>query len=123
MIKSVSVSIDVNNVQGAINFYTKALGCEFKTSLSENWAIVSIGVLDIHLQGKEAGTSGAGEETRHYNRHWTPLHLDFSVDDISALCSVIEDNGGSVESQSFGQQADIAMCADPFGNGFCVIRE
>ena len=123
MIKSVSVSIDVNNVQLAIDFYTKALSCVFKTKYSESWAVVSIGVLDIHLQEKKAGTRGAGEEKRHYNRHWTPLHLDFGTDDISAVCDVVNENGGSVESKSFGETADIAHCADPFGNGFCVIRE
>ena len=123
MIKSVSVSIDVNDVQRAIDFYTNALSCELKMRYSEDWVVVSIGVLDIHLQENEAGTHGAGEEKRHYNRHWTPLHLDFDVDDIRSVCNVIKENGGSVESQSFGQKTDIAQCADPFGNGFCVIRE
>lgn len=123
MIKSVSVSIDVNNVQVAIDFYSNALSCEVKTRYSENWVVVSSGALDIHLQHKEAGTLGAGDEKRHYTRHWTPVHLDFSVDDIRAVCKFVESHGGRVESQSFGQQADIAHCADPFGNGFCVIRE
>ena len=70
-----------------------------------------------------AGTFAAGEHRRDYKRHWTPVHLDFTVEDIRPMCTSIEEYGGCVEAQSLSEQADIAHCADPFGNGFCVIRE
>lgn len=123
MIKSASVSIDVDDIDKAVNFYTEVLGCVLKTRYSEDWIVVSAGALDLHLQAKAAGSRGAGAEERHYQRHWTPVHLDFSVDDIRPLCQVIEQNDGLVEKQTFAEAADIAECADPFGNGFCVIRE
>ncbi len=118
-----SISIDVADIEQALNFYTTALGCEFKKKYSDGWQVIAIAGLDIHLQQKAAGTVAAGEHLRNYDRHWTPVHLDFTVEDIRPCCAAIEKHGGSVESQSFSEQADIANCADPFGNGFCVIRE
>ncbi|CAM2069816.1 VOC family protein [Sulfidibacter corallicola] len=118
-----TVSIDVSDMNQALNFYTQALGCEFKKKYSDEWQVIAIGALDIHLQQKAAGTVAAGEHRRDYRRHWTPVHLDFIVEDIRPTCSGIEAHGGSVEKQTYAEQADIAYCADPFGNGFCVIRE
>ncbi len=123
MDSKVSLSIDVGDIQQAPAFYTQALGCHFKTRYSDDWQVVEFGGLDIHLQEKAAGTVAAGEHRRDYQRHWTPVHLDFTVDDIRPACDAIEEAGGLVEDQSFSAQADIANCADPFGNGFCVIRE
>ncbi len=118
-----SVSIDVSDMGQALDFYTQALECDFKKKYSDEWQVVAIAGLDIHLQQKAAGTVAAGEHRRDYKRHRTPVHLDFTVEDIRPTCVAIEEHGGCVENQSFSQQADIAHCADPFGNGFCVIRE
>ena len=118
-----SISIDVPDMKQALDFYTAALGCKFKKKYSDGWQVVAMAELDIHLQEKAAGTVAAGEHRRNYDRHWTPVHLDFTVKDIRPTCASIEEHGGLVESQSFSEQADIANCADPFGNGFCVIRE
>ncbi len=119
----VSVSIDVSDMGQALNFYTNALGCVFKKEYSDIWQVVAISGLDIHLQQMAAGTVAAGKHQRDYRRHWTPVHLDFTVEDIRPACAAIEEHGGHVENQSFSEHADIAHCADPFGNGFCVIRE
>ncbi len=123
MIHKATVSIDVSNIKQALDFYTQALGCKFKKKYSDEWQVIAISTLDIHLQEKAAGTIVAGEHKRDFARHWTPVHLDFIVEDIKPVCSAIEEYGGCVEKQSFSEQADIANCADPFGNGFCVIRE
>lgn len=118
-----SISIDVADMERALEFYTQALGCEFKARYADAWQVVTSAGLPIHLQQKAAGTIAAGTHQRDYQRHWTPVHLDFTVMDIRPVCTAIEAHGGSVEGQSFAEQADIAHCADPFGNGFCVIRE
>lgn len=123
MNRRASVSIDVSDMERAVNFYTRALGCDFKKKFADAWQVVALAGLDIHLQQKDAGTVAAGEHRREYTRHWTPVHLDFTVEDIRPTCAAIEEYGGCVESQSWSAQADIAHCADPFGNGFCVIRE
>ena len=123
MSNKVSVSIDVLDMRQAVDFYTKALGCRFNAKYNDEWQVVGAGDLDIHLQQKESGTIAAGEDRRDYRRHWTPVHLDFTVKDIRPICAAVETHGGCVEDQSFSERADIAHCADPFGNGFCVIRE
>lgn len=117
-----TVSIDVSNMEQAIEFYTQALGCEFKTKYTDHWQVVTAGSLDLHIQQKEAGTVAAADHLRDYNRHWTPVHLDFIVDDIKPSCKAVEQFGGTVEKQQFSEIADIANCADPFGNGFDLIR-
>ena len=123
MNNQVSVSIDVADLELAVDFYTNALGCEHKIKYTEKWEVVTLGSLDIHIQEKEAGTTGAGNDIRRYDRHWTPVHLDFGAADVRQACDAVQRYGGLVESQSFSDGADIAICSDPFGNGFCLIRE
>ena len=123
MNNQVSVSIDVGDLTKAVEFYTKALGCAVKAKFTDQWEVLTLGGLDIHLQQKEAGTTAAANEHRRYERHWTPIHLDFGVEDIRSASAEVEKYDGSTESQSFSDRADIAICADPFGNGFCLIRE
>ena len=118
-----TVSIDVSDMKKAIEFYTQAVGCTLKKKYTDEWQVVSAGSLDIHIQQKDEGTVAAAECVRDYSRHWTPVHLDFIVDDIRPVCELVEKFGGKVEKQAFSEVADIANCADPFGNGFDFIRE
>lgn len=63
-------------------------------------------------------------DTRHYERHWTPVHLDLHVIDFDETLTRIRAAGGSIEAEyrDHGPKP-AAFCADPFGNGFCVIGE
>ena len=60
---------------------------------------------------------------RSYERHWTPVHLDFIVGDLDATISRLTALGASldrgVKSREYGR---IANMADPFGNGFDLIE-
>lgn len=123
MARKATVSIDVSDMSKALRFYVEALGCKFKKKYSDDWQVVSAGTLDLHIQEKAAGTTGAADDKRHYQRHWTPVHLDFIVDDIEPVCAEVEKHGGTVEKKAFSEAADLANCADPFGNGFDLIRE
>ncbi len=123
MPQPVSLSIDVSDVEQAIAFYTDALNCELKQRYSDDWVVIAIGGLDIHLQLKQPGSIGAADQARTYARHWTPVHLDFGVADVKAALAQVERCGGIVEQFIPGQNADIAHCVDPFGHGFCLIRE
>ena len=62
-------------------------------------------------------------EVRRYERHWTPVHLDFIVADLAAAVSRAEAAGalreGAIREYSWG---DVALFSDPFGNGFCFIQ-
>ena len=123
MAHSVSVSIDVGNLEGAIAFYEQALSCRMVNRFSKRWALLALGETDIHLLEKSEGSVGAAEQTRRYTRHWTPVHLDFGVKDIDSAADRVRRCGGDVEEVHKADVADIAHCADPFGNGFCLIRE
>lgn len=120
-----TISIDVPDVSKATVFYTQALGCTALREPSPNWIVIAAGDLEIHLLAKEAGTCPVadGSAARSYERHWTPVHLDFIDDDVPGTVARVVEQGGSHEGGAKGEWGEIAHCADPFGNGFCVIRE
>ena len=68
----------------------------------------------MHLLLKEAGTdaTGTGSCTRSYERHWTPVHLDFDVDDVDAAVVEVKRLGGTVEGLKRGEWGAAAFCAD-----------
>ena len=120
------VNIDVDDVEKAIGFYESALGLRvgrrlFGGSVAEMTGATSL----IHLLLKPAGSIpvASSPTARAYRRHWTPIHLDFVVDDLSAAVTRVIDAGGTLEGQitsyAWGQ---IATLSDPFGHGFCVLQ-
>lgn len=124
MIK-ISVSIDVSNLKRAESFYIEALGCKKLRDQGSDMAVLSTDNCDIYLQEKEAGTKPlvSDEVVRDYKRHWTPVHLDFLTENIDEVVKKILQLGGLHEGGESGDWGSIAYCADPFGNGFCVINE
>ncbi len=124
MIK-ISVSIDVSNLKKAETFYVEALGCKKVRDQGSNMVVLSVENSDIYLQEKEPGTKPlvSSSVVRDYERHWTPIHLDFICDNVDELVSKILKLGGLHEGGESGDWGSIAYCADPFGNGFCVINE
>jgi predicted enzyme related to lactoylglutathione lyase len=79
----------------------------------------------IFLLVKPAGSAphAASAQKRDYARHWTPVHLDFVVDDIDAATERAQAAGATLEtpvkSSNWGK---LALMADPFGHGFCLIE-
>jgi len=124
MIK-ISVSIDVSNLKRAESFYIEALGCKKLRDQGSDMAVLSTDNCDIYLQEKEAGTKPlvSDEVVRDYKRHWTPVHLDFLTENVDEVVKKILQFGGLHEGGESGEWGSIAFCADPFGNGFCVINE
>jgi hypothetical protein len=59
----------------------------------------------------------ADPRRRKYERHWTPVHLDFHVDDLHAAL-------GAGREQVFEHvdHGSAALCTDPFGHGFCLLQ-
>jgi predicted enzyme related to lactoylglutathione lyase len=49
------------------------------------------------------------------------VHLDFDVDDLDATIALVKRSSGTVESVKRGEWGAVALCADPFGNGFCLV--
>ena len=123
MIK-ISVSIDVSNLKTAEAFYVEALGCK-KIRDQGGMVVLSVENSDIYLQEKAAGTKPlvSSSDSRDYERHWTPIHLDFICDNVDELVLKVIEFGGLHEGGESGEWGSIAYCADPFGNGFCLINE
>ena len=66
-----------------------------------------------------AGAAGI----RDYARRWTPVHLDFLVEEIEGAFARAVSAGAraesAIEAYPWGR---MALLADPFGNGFCLIE-
>lgn len=120
----ISIAMDVPSIDQAMAFYTEALGCSEKKR-TKNSGIVSTGNVDIYFLEKEGGTNPllTGSDERSYERHWTPVHLDFLVDDVKGMAAKVIELGGTREGGDEADWGEIAYCADPFGNGFCIIKE
>ena len=124
MIK-ISVSIDVSNLKEAETFYVETLGCKKVRNQGDNMVVLSVENSDIYLQEKEAGTKPlkSSDVVRDYGRHWTPIHLDFLCENVDEVVSKVLKLGGTHEGGESADWGAIAYCADPFGNGFCLINE
>ena len=71
------------------------------------------------------GPSASSEsgDTRRYDRHWTPVHLDFVVDDIeSAVQRALEAGARAEQPVKTSNWGKLALMADPFGHGFCFVQ-
>lgn len=117
-----SVCIDVPDLSAGTAFYCDALGCSVDKQQASH-STLSAGGVKMQLLLKEAGTAATGEGSclRNYERHWTPVHLDFDVDDLDSATALVTRSGGTVESVQRGDWGGMAICADPFGNGFCLV--
>jgi predicted enzyme related to lactoylglutathione lyase len=83
------------------------------------------GSAPIYLLVKPAGTpaSSTTPQRRSYARHWTPVHLDFVVEDIEAAVRQAVAAGAQLESAiSTHQYGRLALMVDPFGHGFCFLQ-
>ncbi len=49
--------------------------------------------------------------------------MDFLRDDVKDTVAKVKEYGGAHEGGESGDWGEIAYCVDPFGNGFCVIKE
>ncbi len=123
-LKGVLVNIDVSDLDAAVRFYEEALGLALGRRF-EGVAEMVGGACPIYLLEQDAGShpTGSADDLRDFRRHWTPVHLDFVVPDIDAAVTRAKDAGARLEvpvkSQKWGR---IAVMADPFGNGFCLIQ-
>jgi predicted enzyme related to lactoylglutathione lyase len=118
------INIDVPDLAAATRFYTEALGLTPGRRFAGTVELVG-GPTPIYLLQNDAGSKALphGEARRSYDRHWTPVHLDFVAEDVEAAVMRAMAAGAVVErpprSEEWGR---IAHLADPFGNGFCLIQ-
>lgn len=120
------INIDVDDLQEAVEFYTSALGLSPGRRLFEGSVAEMMGATStIHLLSKPAGSSAVSKATlsRGYERHWTPVHLDFEVRDVPAAVDRAIRAGATLEGeiQAFAW-GRLATMSDPFGHGFCLLQ-
>lgn len=119
-----SVSIDVPMLDLGLQFYRDALGFAEVARPIATYVILKCGNSQIGLIEKSAGTKPAkgAVDFRRYERHWTPVHIDFHVDDFEGFLAKALNAGAKCEQKfEVGGHPPIAFCSDPFGNGFCIV--
>jgi catechol 2,3-dioxygenase-like lactoylglutathione lyase family enzyme len=119
------INIDVDNLDRAVAFYTAALGLDVGRKFGGAAVELTGATSPIYLLVKAAGTpaSPATGDARRYSRHWSPVHLDFVVDDLEGALKLAISAGATLESgPQTHKWGKIAHLADPFGHGLCLIE-
>ncbi|HEY1371524.1 MAG TPA: VOC family protein [Candidatus Binatia bacterium] len=118
------LNIDVDDLEKAARFYTSAFGLKLGRRFAFGTELLG-GPAPIYLLQKSSGTpaSASTPQRRTYQRHWTPVHLDFVTDDIDASVARAVSAGAMVEKAvATYQWGKLALLADPFGHGFCFVQ-
>jgi predicted enzyme related to lactoylglutathione lyase len=120
---TVLINIDVPDLAAAVAFYTNGFGLTVGRRFGAGAVELTGWPSPAYLLHKDAGTIGAGNSPRTYDRHWTPVHLDVVVDDIDTALARALKAGAILEhdirATAYGK---IAILADPFGHGLCLIE-
>jgi predicted enzyme related to lactoylglutathione lyase len=119
------VNVDVDDLEAAVRFYTNALGLRVGRRFDGSWIELVGAEAPIYLLVASPGTAPfeGAEVRRDYRRHWTPVHLDFAVDDLEAAVRQAEAAGAKLERPIRDRRwGKIALLSDPFGNGFCLLK-
>jgi predicted enzyme related to lactoylglutathione lyase len=119
------VNLDVADLEQATRFYTEAFGLTVGRRFGPFVTELLGAEAPLYLLKKRAGTPpfAGATSTRTFERHWTPVHLDFAVDEIepavarALACGAKQE--GETQTHDWGQ---MALMSDPFGHGFCLIQ-
>ena len=119
------INSDVNDLASAVTFYCNA----FDLTIGRRFGGDSVELLGassaIYLLLKAEGSSPSNftSQRRTYERHWSPVHVDFVVPEIEAAVQRAVSAGATLEkpiqTSSWGR---LALMADPFGHGFCLVQ-
>jgi predicted enzyme related to lactoylglutathione lyase len=123
---TLSASIDVPSLDDGVRFYAAAFGFAEVARPYPGVAVLSAGETSLCLLERAAGSTPApgADDTRRYQRHWTPVHLDFHVDDLAAAVDRAVAAGALVEQRfDHPEHGGAAFCSDPFGHGFCLLAK
>ena len=120
------INIDVDDLEKAVAFYRDAFGLQAKRRLFDGSVVEMAGASSkIHLLAKapRSAASSQAEIFGSYRRHWTPVHLDFAVDDLESAVNRAVAAGATLEDaiQTFNW-GRIATLSDPFGHGFYLLQ-
>ena len=122
---SILVNIDVLELEPAIAFYEAAVGAKVVRRLDDDVAELTYGsaVLLYLLYKPAASKATPAGDVRDGGRHWTPVHVDFVVDDIDTAVERAVAAGATRESERIEWRGSRCVTfSDPFGHGFCLIE-
>ena len=125
MMPKVSINVDVEDLAKGVAFYSAAVGLTPVRRLGDFAVELSGAEAPVFLLQKAPGTPAfaGGTGVRDYARHWTPVHLDFLVEQLEGALARAVGAGARAESAIEGYPwGRMALLADPFGNGFCLIE-
>ena len=124
--KEIRICIDVDDLDRAVAFYCDVLGLTPGRRLGTDWVEMLGATAPIDLLGTPSGTAPLPTNSsmrRDFSRHWTPVHIDFVVDDLDATVRRAVGAGATldreVQDRPYGRMANLA---DPFGNGLCILE-
>lgn len=121
----VLINIDVPDLERATAFYAAALGLQHTRTIQNEVAELSGASSLIYLLCNPPGSPPVNKcaLTRDYRRHWTPVHIDFLVDDVMDAAKRALDAGAKQESECVEWNGSRCITfSDPFGHGFCLIE-
>jgi predicted enzyme related to lactoylglutathione lyase len=122
---TVHAYIEVADLERGIAFYCDVLGLTLQRRLRPSWVELGGANTSIFLLGNRPSTADLGGKAvaRSFERHWTPVHLDFIVPDLDLAVARALASGASldreIQTREYGRMANMA---DPFGNGFDLIE-
>jgi len=118
------VNLDVPDITTAEAFYTQAFGLRSSRRLGPGALELLGGPTPLYLLQNDAGSAATDDgDVRDYERHWTPVHLDWVVADIDAALARAVAAGAALECPVRERRwGKIAVLSDPFGHGFCLIQ-
>jgi len=122
----VHVYIEIDDLERGITFYVEGLGLSVARRLTPHWVELAGAQMPIHLLARPEPLFESGEHVlrKDFGRHWTPIHLDFVVDDLDVAVERAVRAGATIERRVDhpGLWRLVAL-ADPFGHGFDLIED
>ena len=119
------VNLDVDDLDKATGFYSHAFGLRIGRRFGNHGVEMLEGPAPIYLLVKSTGTpaSQTTAQRRSYERHWTPVHLDFVVHEIEPAIERAVSAGARLENSLAAHKwGKLALMVDPFGHGFCFVQ-
>jgi predicted enzyme related to lactoylglutathione lyase len=119
------VNIDVDDLARATAFYCEAFGLRVGRRLGPSSVELLGASSSVYLLLKPEGSSPSAHtgQRRSYRRHWSPIHLDIVVPDADEAVARAVAAGATLEQAvATFDWGRLAMLADPFGHGFCVVQ-
>jgi predicted enzyme related to lactoylglutathione lyase len=121
----VLINIDVPDLEQGIAFYAAAFELRLSRRLVSGFVELLGGGSPIYLLQTDAGSSPFRDASvgRDFARHWTPIHLDFVVDDLDGALARALAAGARQESEpSEHAYGRMVLLSDPFGHGICLLE-